>query len=475
MSAIRSHNLLRTACRSAWILLSNFVGAFTLAAAVVIHPAPPDAPRSARYIVKVNGKPVFAYDARIGEPRNCSYVLFDMALGDTANVVVEIPAGFRSAKCLPARAGVKLATSGNIVTLQLRRPQKVALLLDDGVDNPLFILASPRESDPPAPGSPGVHYFGPGRHQMGQLRLGSGETLYLAGGAIVTGTIRAHDADHITIRGRGIIDAHGASDKLIFLEKCRNVRIEGITMVDQPSMNWTMTFDHCSDLLIENIKELNGARWSNDGCNFVSCQRAVIRNSLIKTDDDCVCIKARREGLHPTGDDVQDIRIESCFLWNTWAHAVQIGPETNARSISQVLVRDLDVICNAPPNSISYWGALGIFISDQAVISNVTFRDIRVEFPVGNPKLFDFQIAPTQWATSPHLGHIRNIVIDKVRVSDLSSGRWTGVFHGAGSENLIENVTFRDLLLGGHIVTYVPPESLDVNPYVRGLRFTTGH
>jgi hypothetical protein len=466
MSAIRLHSLLR----AAWILLSNFSSAFTLAAAVVIHPAPPDAPSSPRYVVKVNGKPVFAYDARISDPRNCSYVLFDMAVGAIANVVVEVPGGFRSAKCLPAKSGVKLTTSGNIVTLQLRRPQKLALLLDDQVDNPLFILASPKETAPPAPGSRNVHYFGPGRHRMGQLTLKSGETLYLAGGAIVTGTIRAQDADHITVCGRGILDAHDGSDKLIYLENCRNVRIEGITMVDQPSMQWTMTFGHCSDLLVDNIKELNGDRWSNDGCNFVNCQRAVIRDSLIKTDDDCVCIKAHRVGLDPAGD-VKDIRIESCFLWNTWAHAVQIGPETNARSISNVLVRDLDVICTAPPNSISYWGALGIFISDQAVVSDVTFRDIRVEFPTGNPKLFDFQIAWTQWATSPHLGHIRNVVIDEVRVSDLSSGLWTGVLHGAGSENLIENITFRDLRLGGHIVTYVPPESMDVNPYVRGLRF----
>ena len=92
----------------------------------------------------------------------------------------------------------------------------------------LHLFTNPPEVDIPKRDDPDVFYFAPGVHDIEELELKSGQTLYLAGGAVVrpcpsrlrlpekqrhyTGAeyyraafpIRATGND-VTIRGRGII------------------------------------------------------------------------------------------------------------------------------------------------------------------------------------------------------------------------------------------------------------------------------
>ena len=62
------------------------------------------------------------------------------------------------------------------------------------------------ETGAPNRDAAGVRYFGPGVHHPGKIQLKSGETLYVAGGAVVYTAVEARGAVGVRIRGRGIID-----------------------------------------------------------------------------------------------------------------------------------------------------------------------------------------------------------------------------------------------------------------------------
>ena len=68
------------------------------------------------------------------------------------------------------------------------------------------------------------------------ITLKSGETVYVAGGAIVHGLIRASGVSDISILGRGILDAsmfeREGNPGPISLYGCINVKIDGIIIRD---------------------------------------------------------------------------------------------------------------------------------------------------------------------------------------------------------------------------------------------------
>ena len=92
------------------------------------------------------------------------------------------------------------------------------------------------QSGSAAEGQPRVRCFGPGVHRPGKITLQSGETVYIAGGAVVHGSIQAHGATNVRVLGRGIIDCRdferGQGGGAIRLSDCRDIRIEGVVMRD---------------------------------------------------------------------------------------------------------------------------------------------------------------------------------------------------------------------------------------------------
>ena len=79
-----------------------------------------------------------------------------------------------------------------------------------------------------------VIYFGPGIHKPERIALSSGQTLYIAGGAIVKGGV-AISGDNIKIKGRGILCGNdwpwrNGPGSMIRMTEASNVRVEGIIL-----------------------------------------------------------------------------------------------------------------------------------------------------------------------------------------------------------------------------------------------------
>lgn len=101
--------------------------------------------------------------------------------------------------------------------------------------------------------------FGPGEHnpENGLIRLGSNQTLYLAGGAVVNAGIEA-TGDNITICGRGILDGSdwehnaGPTDYMINAKNCNNLVMRDIII--KGSYYWTIVPQNCDRVLIDRIR-----------------------------------------------------------------------------------------------------------------------------------------------------------------------------------------------------------------------------
>ena len=137
----------------------------------------------------------------------------------------------------PLASGIKpvLEKDGHTFSFRLERPGQLVIEVNDA-HHALHLFADPVEENPCREGDAGVLYFGPGVHEAGPITLEDDQTVYLARGAIVHGTIAAKNAAHVRVCGRGILDISRASrgDEVggVLFEDCRDVQVEGITIRD---------------------------------------------------------------------------------------------------------------------------------------------------------------------------------------------------------------------------------------------------
>ena len=86
-------------------------------------------------------------------------------------------------------------------------------------------------------------YFAPGIHQLpgDTLNVPSGKTVYVAGGAIVRGCIRAVNARDVKILGRGEVHPEGRGAGISIINS-RNIYVEGLITTQCPTGGCLMEY-----------------------------------------------------------------------------------------------------------------------------------------------------------------------------------------------------------------------------------------
>jgi len=190
-------------------------------------PLLPGDERSADYEVLVDGKSVPVAFGEFNGGKSFHHASFE--IDGPAKVSVRFPNGLPdSVEVLPSRHKLQLKREGSAVSFDLDQAHKLVIKAE-GL-RPLFLLALPPEVDPPQPGDANVHYFAAGVHEVGTLRPKSGETVYLAAGAVVKGILYAFEIENLTVRGRGLWDARGYTSKrekihAMLFERSKNIRL----------------------------------------------------------------------------------------------------------------------------------------------------------------------------------------------------------------------------------------------------------
>jgi hypothetical protein len=368
-----------------------------LAAQVISYDFPDGIPISSAYSASIAGSVVPTLQTKRG-----AFLSFGM----TGPVEVKVKLGKtpKSVVARPLSAGIKAVIEGDTFRFQLPRPMNLSVEVDGNLDDPLFVFANPK-LDPPNRSDPKVRYFEAGKvHDTGEILLGDGETLYLEGGAVVRGEVRARNARNVAVRGAGILDAGTRMRKInmLVLRECRDAVIENIILLDP--LGWTMHLSASENVRVSNTRVI-GWRANSDGLDIEHSSKIRVDGCFWRTNDDCIAIKAIyppgvqgvpfEEMINPEtlgGHDVprieggvmEDIDIRDCVLWNdAGGQGFEIGFELRVDTIRGVTFRDSDII------RVIGGGAFTIHNGDRARIENLLIENIRVE---ETDRLVDFHV-----------------------------------------------------------------------------------
>ncbi len=491
--------------------------ASTLVAKVIHYDFPEAMPVSPVHSVTIDGVAVPALKTERGS-------ILSFGMDGPVEVAVKVAGSPKEVVVRPLSAGIKARVEGNMVRFQLPRPMNLSVEIDGDVNNPVFVFANPAMSDVPDKNNPKVKFFEAGKiHEAGEILLGDGETLYLEGGAVVRGVVRAVGARSVAVRGAGILDAGTRKHKtnMLVLRECQDATIENIILLDP--LGWTMHLSGSENIRLNNTRVV-GWRANSDGLDIEHSSKVRVNGCFWRTNDDCIAIKAiyppgtkgvpLAEMINPEtlgghdiprveGSAMGDITITNCVLWNDQGgQGFEIGFELRIDAIRGITFRDSDII------HVMGGGAFTIHNGDRARIENLLIENIRVE---NTDRLVDFHVGlsiyshdcpppyrrsnpqrqpvpkahlparannPYQWfvpspedlATfEPNRGSVHGVVFRNVKV--LGKPRSGSLLHGFSSNRAISDVTFENLEIEGRTIT--APEEMDLFlEHAHDIRFT---
>ncbi len=395
---------------------------------IVTYPTPDGMVAAKDIHVSVNGQELFVHDSRQG-------AFVSLSTDEAVTVSVTVARDFERVDVRPTRRGIAPNVDGRTITFELDRPGHVVVELDGDIERPLFVFASPLETNVPTPSDPGVRFFEAAKvHEPGPIELASNETLYIEGGAVVRASVHAAGATNIRMAGRGILDATDLPrGHLIRFTDCENVEVEGIVAFNNPA--WNCVPWSCRNVHIDNIKII-AWRGACDGIDVVSCQDVLIENCFVRNEDDCVAIKAH-------GRDVQDVTIRNCVLWNGMpGNALEVGFDLECERVSNIVFADCDVI------RVEDNGVLTIHNGDTAVVENVRFENIHVED--ARDQLIDVRVGLSVWsADCPDRHRPRFDDDDYVWTGSWLKPRPEQMGDYAAGRGSIRNITFKNITVHG--------------------------
>jgi len=155
--------------------------------------------------------------------------------------------------------------------------------------------------------------------------------------------VSAVNAEHIAIRGGGVIDGNGKPwwddvyshkgmanftaalrPRLLILDHCKHVVIENVTL--QNSASWQVVPYYSDNITIRDGKVLAPARSPNtDGIDPFSSTHVVISHMTIDVGDDNIAIKSGQPGSAGPDAPSTDITITDCVFLH--GHGLSIGSE----------------------------------------------------------------------------------------------------------------------------------------------------
>ena len=360
----------------------------------------------------------------------------------------------------------------------------------------------------------GTIYFPAGVYLTATIHMKSNITLYVESGAVLRfsdrfedylpfvkirweGTVMntlspliyAHDAENLTITGRGTLNGNGfkwwsweketrelikknggklpALNKLqrmweeanedleisdyykpslerrmfrppfIQFYECNNVLIENVKIVNSPF--WTVNPEFCDNVTIKGITINNVPSPNTDGINPESCRNVHISDCHISVGDDCITIKSGRDAqARRLGVPCENITITNCTMLSGHGGVV-IGSEMSG-SVRKVTISNCVFDGTDRGIRIKSTRGRGGVVEDIRV-SNIVMSNIKQEAVVLNLK---YSQMPAE-AKSERTPIFRNVHISGMTVTDVK----TPIKIVGLEEAPISDIVLRDIHIQG--------------------------
>jgi pectate lyase len=438
---------------------------------VVVHQPVKTEKLSEEYFVSVNGREVPVYVAQLspyiqsvtGWDENYSFTSFESS--GTVTVTVRSSQPLKAFTIRPIEQEIPVQLDGNTATFTLPRNGNFVIERNGhGRKDPLLLFANPVEVNPPKAGDPGVIFFGPGHHDAGFISLASNQTLYIAGGAVVTGAVKAR-GENIKIRGRGILQNEGNpynGHNMIHLDRCRNVSIEGI-ILRKKSQEWTVRPDHSDGIVISNLKICGGYGDNDDGIDPVNTRNMVVEDCFIRSKDDCMAFK----GIGDRTNHCENITVVRTSLWCDQFCCILLGDESSAEFMRNITFKDCHVLF------MSFEGNPKKFLmmhpGDGMHMENIRFENIAIHGEGQTHNFIEMSCENNVYSQTKEVGSMKNIFLKNVTVTGLPGG-YDIVIKGFDATHTIEGVTFENCSILGQPLTADSP-NLHLGGFIKDIEF----
>jgi hypothetical protein len=365
--------------------LRSFVAAllifpFVAHAASHVQAAPvPVEMRSTAFTVTVNGQPVDVAHAAA----SYEWASFDIT-GPVDIAITAAEAGFwdKGVDVQPWRLGIRPVRDGKTIRFHLAAPAKLSISRPfDFLNNApmLFLFAGTPPAGPPA--GPHVTVIPAGIHRE-SLNPKSGDTIYLAPGAFIFGSLNLFNVGGVRVLGRGTIVYEGSQDPntdegwmqkpdwhCIGSKDARNVQIEGLTCIVR-ARTWSIQMKDSFQFTFDDLRVIGGnpGNANQDGMDWLGGGGTIVRNAFFRASDDVFGIQGNWDGyteeaILAPGKDVSDILIEDSELSTSISNIVRPGWPRKTFSSHNFTLRNSDILhggigaCGETFALLGFWGA----------------------------------------------------------------------------------------------------------------------
>lgn len=443
-----------------FLLWAFSIGA-TAASRLLTYPAPEGAPRNNDFSIRVRipggeWQEVDAYAwnvDRVADTRHnaetSSVAYFDFE--GEVEVAVTSARDIQSYRIRPLSENIQAQREGNTLRFRLNRPADLSVevngdiyhnlqLFANAADIPVFRSARQVAKAYKVP-LRDVIYFGPGRHvPADSVKVGSGQLVYLAGGAYVKGYLSVWQADGAKVIGHGIVNPE-RQQAGIMIRYSRNIEVNGPITTQLPC-------GESEHVAVRNAKVISWYGWG-DGMNVFASNHVHYQHVFCRTSDDCSTIYCTRLGYR---GGCRDITIDNAVYWADVAHPIMIGLHGNIEAnevIENVTYKDIDILEQAE-NQVDYQGCFGINNGDNILVRNILFSDIRIE-NLRRGMLFNLRVCfNRKYCHAPGRG-IEDITFRNVSYNGGAPN--LSIITGYNEQRRVKNIRFENLRINGELIT----------------------
>jgi polygalacturonase len=220
----------------------------------------------------------------------------------------------------------------------------------------------------------------------------------------------------------------------------KNIYLNGLSLMNSPQ--WMQHYLDCENVMIENLTVFNHAHQNNDGIDIDGCRNVYVRNCLIDSDDDAICLKSNGPRA------CENILIEGCVA-SSHCNALKLGTETTG-GFKNVLYRNCKVVpsstganhINGTETTIS---GISLIITDGGTMENVWFDNIDMSECI-TPIFLTLGNRSRKYAdevSEPEIGSIRNVKISNLKA--IGAGPRSSSITGLNNLHLVQNIILENI------------------------------
>lgn len=400
---------------------------------------------------------------------NASMTTFDFS-GVVEIAVTYNRGDVKTARVRPLSYNIPFQIENNTIVFSLSCPGNLSIEVNGDIFHNLHLFANPIEESVPDKNDSDLLYYAPGIHffENGELRVPSGKTVYLAGGALLMGRVVIDNVHDVKLIGRGIIDYTVKGG--IKIANSQNVYVEGI-VATQCSTGGS------DNVTIRNVKCISYYGWG-DGMNVFASTNILFDGVFCRTSDDCTTVYGTRLGFV---GGCQNITMQNSTLWADVAHPIFIGLHGNTKEpeiLENLNYVNIDIL-DHKEKQVNYQGCLAINAGDNNLVRKVRFENIRIEnFRQGqivNLRIFFNE----KYCTSPGRG-IEDVLFKNI--SYTGDNAELSIIEGYNEERQVKNIRFENLSINGELIYDEMPDKpkwyktadmacFYVGPHTEGITF----